>query len=206
VRDADVFEVSEALLRSNSWKLVIQGDRQYLFSLQVTDSGGRVELRTQADQKTVSSMMTKPSEKQAQSVPVTDWVGTYVYSANYGTTSDGIPIIWNYEVVIRRIDSSHVGMIRINGYQVDDKFLCDVKELGETATLLFKAHDNGEGVNQYGVGLFDEGQPLLSLERQSTNGGDRLLTRWLGIRDARGQIPPPGEYFRKTGNNSLRSP
>src|SRR5512139_3143079 len=123
-----------------------------------------------------------------------DWYGDYSYTASYGNTYGGSPIIVRYTVRIRT--EQQECEIEITGFQVFEEIVCSTKAKGRSLMLLFQSYKSGEVKNAYGVQIYRVGQPLLTFEHATRNGRRVLITHWNGITGADGKRPRDGEKFK----------
>jgi len=81
-------------------------------------------------------------------------------------------------ITIQKNGDKVTGTFVSQGYQSDEKILCDTAFDGNRMTLLFRGYPDGGAKNAYGVQVYKKGARLLTLEKSVVKGKTKLLTFW----------------------------
>lgn len=114
-----------------------------------------------------------------------DWQGEYTYEADLGENLAEQSIIVEY---VLEIDGSSC-QLSIQGYQVFEIILCDVRSNKKTLSILFRSYEDGSVKNAYGVEIYKAGQRLFWLDNE-------LVTHWDALVPDE-SVAKPGKYFLK---------
>lgn len=123
--------------------------------------------------------------------PAAAWNGTYAYNEPQGrdAAGAGASIFVDHRLTI----SPNGCRLTAQGYQTNTTIRCAAKASGDRLDVSFVSFGDGKLTNQYGVKLYNVGQPLVSLRRQA--GG--LTTTWQGYKPGLEAHEKPGAYFKK---------
>ncbi len=99
------------------------------------------------------------------------WNGTYIYVKNSGNTAGGTIISTEY---VLKIDASSC-KLNIDGFQVEDRILCNAVSNDDVLSVKFKSYGNGSLLNDFGVSVYKVHDVLFSLTKSS----DVLITKWI---------------------------
>lgn len=105
------------------------------------------------------------------------WDGHYHYQDQLGQNNGGIPLLIDYELVLRQ-EYCELGM---QGYQVAEKLLCSTVEEGKVLQVKFTSYANGKITNVYDVAVYKPGEILFILEK-SEEKSDPLITHWHALK------------------------
>lgn len=115
-----------------------------------------------------------PKNKTATS----SWIGTYEFGDDSGQTAGGSSTLVDRTITIKMSGAKTVAIFSSEGYQSDEKILCDTALDGIKMILIFRGYPGGGVKNAFGVQVYKMGAPLLTLEKRMVKGKTKLLTYW----------------------------
>ncbi|MGA0608183.1 DUF5991 domain-containing protein [Phenylobacterium sp. VNQ135] len=127
----------------------------------------------------------------AQAAPA--WTGTYAFHEALGrdAVGTGITISVDHKLTV----GPNSCRLTAEGYQTNTQIRCTAVPNGDRLVVNFVSFGDGSVANQYGVKLYQPGQPLFTLSRK----GATLVTTWQGYKPNMDGNMKPGGYFKKTG-------
>lgn len=129
----------------------------------------------------------------AASQSASAWNGTYAFHEALGrdAVGTGVTISVDHKLVVGP------GSCRFtaNGYQTNTQIRCAAVPKGDALAVNFVSFGDGSVANQYGVKLYQPGQPLFTLSRK----GAAVSTTWQSYKPHMDGNAAPGAYFKKVG-------
>lgn len=126
------------------------------------------------------------------------WVGNYLYVEDAGKNAGGSAMIIERKIKVEKKRAGVAVSIESEGYQTDEKLVCDTTFDGGKMTLLFRSYPNGKLTNDYDVQVYKKGAKLLSLQRTTANGRNKILTFWGEFKPNDERLKSGKVYFERT--------
>jgi hypothetical protein len=126
----------------------------------------------------------EPDQHTTNTVPAklsastTSWLGNYSFGDDSGQTAGGSSTFVDRKIIIQKKGDKVTGSFVSQGFQSDEKILCDTAFDGNKMTLIFRSYPDGSVKNAYGVQVYKRGARLLTLEKSMVKGKTKLLTFW----------------------------
>ena len=105
-----------------------------------------------------------------------NWAGKYRYTAYGGQTQAGTTIVVDYHLSLQPNQAGESCTFIASGYQTDESIICDTTSTADRIAIHFKTYRNGSLTNKYSVAVYQPGQVLFTLQKQS--GVPVLLTEF----------------------------
>jgi hypothetical protein len=102
-----------------------------------------------------------------------DWTGAYEFDEDGGKTTGGTVVFVNHQLEVRDSDDGLVAFIKSNGFQTSKDLICTAKAQGNKLLIYFESYGEDNVFEPY-----EEGDLLLTLERQTAKGKTQILTYW----------------------------
>ena len=122
------------------------------------------------------------------------WCGTYVFDGAVGHTAGGSPITYHYTLSLQQSAAGPRCTLHLQGYQQDEMLRCTTDGGQGAIRIEFAAYANGALVNAYGVHVYQPGESLFELARESAD-GRRIRTIWRALHPD--GTAASGEFFRR---------
>ncbi|MGC2238326.1 MAG: DUF5991 domain-containing protein [Pyrinomonadaceae bacterium] len=102
-----------------------------------------------------------------------EWAGTYEFNEDGGMTAGGTAIFIHHQMQIKETDDGLVAFIHSDGYQTSKDLVCTAKIEGAKLLIYFESYGENNMFES-----FEEGDLLLTLEKQTVKGKTSILTHW----------------------------
>lgn len=102
-----------------------------------------------------------------------EWVGVYDFNEDGGKNAGGTVIFVTHELEIKETGDGLVAFIQSNGYQTSKDLIGTAKVEGNKLLIYFESYGENNVFESY-----EEGDLLLTLEKQTVKGKTQILTHW----------------------------